>query len=319
MKLHYFRNAVAIAEQGGLRSAARHLGIAQPTLTRSLSELERELGAALFERRSKGMVVTPLGKAFVKRATAILNDVRRAEDEFAQLRGNAVGQVRIGLSIAAHLWLLPKVLLPFRRRFPKIHLHIIEGFYPTLEQGLQDGSFDFYVGPDPGLTLPRALDRETLLAGRRAVLCRAKHPLASATSLKELANAEWITTSITPKAEKELGVLFRRYGLPEPTLAMRSQSALTLLTCLTHSDLLAMAPAQWTLSPFADRILTQIQVKEELSAPSIIIVTRSGVPLAPAASFLLDLMRRVAGHLGPSKERGPRPLGNAGAHAAGGR
>ena len=82
MKLHHFRDAVAIAEHGSLRAAARHLGIAQPTLTRGLSELERELGAPLFERRSKGMLATPLGEAFVRRATAILNDVRRTRDEF---------------------------------------------------------------------------------------------------------------------------------------------------------------------------------------------------------------------------------------------
>src|ERR1700732_5080533 len=128
MKLQNLRDVVAIAEQGSLRGAARRLGTVQPTLTRSLSELERELGAPLFERRSKGMMVTPLGQAFVRRATAILNDVRRTRDEFEQLRGNAVGSITVGLSIAAHLWLLPKVLEPFRRRFPKVHLHIIEGF-----------------------------------------------------------------------------------------------------------------------------------------------------------------------------------------------
>jgi LysR family transcriptional regulator, regulator of abg operon len=135
MKLHHFRDLVAISEHGSIRAAARHLGTAQPTLTRSLSELERELGAPLFERRSRGMVATALGQAFSRRATAILNDVRRAHEEFEQLRGNAVGLVAIGLSIAAHLWLLPKALKPFRR-YPKVRLHIIEGFYPTLELGL---------------------------------------------------------------------------------------------------------------------------------------------------------------------------------------
>jgi LysR family transcriptional regulator of abg operon len=306
LKLHHFRDAVAIAEHGSMRAAARHLGIAQPTLTRGLSDLERELGAPLFERRSRGMMLTPLGEAFVRRATAILNDVRRAGDEFEQLRGNAVGSVAVGLSIAAHLWLLPEVLEPFRRKFPKVHLHIIEGFYPTLAQGLHDGSVDFYVGPDPGLKLLRALQKKVLLPGRRAVLCRSKHPLANATSLKELISAEWITTSITPKAAKELGVLFRRYGLPEPTLALRVQSALTLLTCLTHSDLLAMAPAQWTLSPFANRVLAAIPVKEELSAPAIILVTRTEVPPSPAASFLIDLIDRAAGRIGISKDPEPQ-------------
>jgi LysR family transcriptional regulator, regulator of abg operon len=163
-------------------------------------------------------------KGVVRRATAILNDVRRAREEAEQLRGSAVGQLTVGLSIAAHLWLLPRVLEPFRRRFAHVHLHIIEGFYPTLEQGLQDGSVDFYVGPDPGQKLPRVLRKDALFAGRRTVLCRTKHPLARARSLRDLVDAGWITTSITPTADKELGALFRRYGLSEPTLALRSQS-----------------------------------------------------------------------------------------------
>ena len=296
MKLQHLRDVVAIAEQGSLRSAARRLGTVQPTLTRSLSELERELGAPLFERRSRGMVVTPLGQAFIKRAAAILNDVRRAKDEFEQLKGNAVGSVTIGLSIAAHLRLLPKTLRQFRQRYPKAHLRIIEGFYPTLESDLKDGAVDFYVGPDPGLSLPPVLQKEVILSGGRAVLCRAKHPLANATSLTQLVQAEWITTSITPRAENEIGDLFKRHGLPEPLLALQCQSALTLLTCLVNSDLLAMAPAQWVESPFAARVLAIIPVREELSAASIIVVKRSAAPLVPAAGFMLDLMRRAASH-----------------------
>src|SRR5580704_8556061 len=114
MKLTQLRNVAAIAERGSLRAAARHLSLAQPALSRSVQELERELGAPLFERRSRGMVVTPLGRAFLRRANAILNDVHRARDEFEQLRGNAVGAATIGLSIAAHLLLLPNALRPFR-------------------------------------------------------------------------------------------------------------------------------------------------------------------------------------------------------------
>ena len=296
MKLSQLRAVVAVAEHGSLRAAARSLGTAQPTLTRSLLELERELGAPLFERRSRGMVETALGRAFVRRAVTILNDVRRARDEFDQLRGSTGGTVTIGLSIAAHFSLLPKALLPFRRQFPNVHLHIIEGFYPTLEHGLQDGTIDLSIGPDPGLRLPTILRKETLLRNRRAVICRNKHPL-HARSLRELVDAEWISTSITPRAENEIGDLFKGYGLPEPKLALRSQSALTLLTCLANSDLLAMAPTQWLESALASRVLTTINVKEELAAPPLIVVTRSDVPLAPAADFLLTLFKRAAGVL----------------------
>ena len=129
------------------------------------------------------------------------------------------------------------------------------------------------------------------------MICRNKHPLLHARSLRELVDAEWISTSITPRAENEIGDLFKGYGLPEPKLALRSQSALTLLTCLANSDLLAMAPTQWLESALASRVLTTINVKEELAAPPLIVVTRSDVPLAPAADFLLTLFKRAAGVL----------------------
>ena len=88
------------------------------------------------------MTLPATRQAFVRRATAILNDVRRAQEEFEQLRGNAVGLVTIGLSIAAHLQLLPKTLQQFRQRYPKVRLRIIEGFYPTLESNLKEGDVD---------------------------------------------------------------------------------------------------------------------------------------------------------------------------------
>jgi LysR family transcriptional regulator, regulator of abg operon len=55
-----------------------------------------------------------------------------------------------------------------------------------------------------------------------------------------------------------------------------------------------MAPAQWTLTPFANRILTAIPVAEELSAPPIIAVRRADVPPSPAVGYLIDLIERAA-------------------------
>jgi len=58
MKLHYLRNLVAIADTGGIRAASRQLGLAQPALTRSIRDLENDLGAPLLERHGKGVVLT---------------------------------------------------------------------------------------------------------------------------------------------------------------------------------------------------------------------------------------------------------------------
>ena len=293
MKLHQLRDVVAIAERGGLRAAARHLHLAQPALTRSLTELERELGSPLFERHARGMVLTVAGMAFVQRATAILHEVRRARDEVAQLGGGTQGSVTVALSIAAHMALLPKALKPFRQRYTVVRLHIIEGIYPTLEAGLRDGSTDFYIGPAPSHPVPPDLLQTVLSDNTRVVLGRRGHPLANKGSLAGLTEADWATTSITLHAEEELGQVFSAHGLPSPRLVLQSQSALTLLVTLANTDLLAMVPVQWLAFKPIARTLAAIPVKEPLPAPAIVLIHRAGLPLTPAASFLVDLLRRA--------------------------
>ncbi len=293
MKLSHLRDVVAIAGQGSIRAAARALGTSQPALTRNLAELERELGASLFERRARGVVATPLGELFVRRAASIVNEMRRARDEVDQLGGATTGTVTAGLSIAAHLAYLPSALRPFARRYPKAKLHIVEGFYPTLEPGLRDGSVDFYLGVDPGPRVAPELEREVLSPNRRTVLCRTGHPLAGSTTLAQLAGASWATNSITLADEEEITAVFVQHGLPRPRVALRSQSALTLLTCLLNTDFLSMVPVQWSEFPLARGMLSTIKVHEELEAPPIVVIKRADLVLTPAANFFLDLLRRT--------------------------
>jgi DNA-binding transcriptional LysR family regulator len=292
MKFNQLRDITAIAERGSLRAAARHLAIAQPALTRSVHELERELGAPLFERRARGMILTPMGEAFVRRANAVLSEIRRAREEVEQLHGGTHGRVVAGLSLAAHIALLPAALKPFRKRYPQVQLHLIEALYPTLEARLKDGSVDFYVGPQHERPPSSELVQEHLFDNTRIVLGRRGHPLAGARSLKELTGAEWATTSVTFKAEEELRDLFEQHGLPAPRLALQSQSALTLMVALANSDLLTMVPVQWTEFVAVSKSLAPIPVKEVFPAPSIVTVRRAGLPLTPAAELLLDLLRR---------------------------
>jgi LysR family transcriptional regulator of abg operon len=97
----------------------------------------------------------------------------------------------------------PHSLRRFRNRYPHVFLRFIEGFFPTLEAGLKDGSVDFYAGPRPEGTIPEALIVETLFNHDLSNVCRSGHPLArllrskSAVSLADLAGCEWVTAGIT--------------------------------------------------------------------------------------------------------------------------
>ncbi len=296
MKLHHLRNLLAVAEQGSVRAAAREMRIAQPAVTRSLQELERELGVSLFERKARGVVPTAMGEVFIRRARSVDNELTRARDEIAQLRGLAHGSVCVALSMAPHLALLPYALRPFRLRYPDVRLNIIDAVFPTVANEMADGTIDCYVGPLPE-SIPEGLLVEQLFGNTRVILGRKGHPLAHARSLRELVDAEWATTSITTEAEYELGPLFAQHHLPEPKLVLQGHSALTLIVSLLHSDLLAMVPVQWTDFSLTKDALQTIEVTEPLDAAPICIIQRAGLPLTPATEYLCDLLRRAAVHL----------------------
>ena len=294
MKLTQLRDITAIAEHGSLRAAARHLGLAQPALTRSVHDLEHELGAALFERRARGVVPTPVGAAFVARARAILADVERARSEVEEIGGAGTGNVVVGLSVAAHLALLPRAIRRFRTRYPTARLSLVEGFFPALEGELREGEMDFWVGPEPERAPSSDLVVERLLDNTRVVIGRAGHPLAGATSLAELTEAEWVTTSITHRAAEELGTLFATHGLPTPRLGMQTRSALSIFMAILCSDALGMLPVQVAEFATGTGLLVRVPVRETLPAPTIVMVRRAGLTLTPAAQWFCDCCMAAA-------------------------
>ncbi|WP_213958748.1 MULTISPECIES: LysR substrate-binding domain-containing protein [unclassified Variovorax] len=290
MKLNALRDFQAVAERGSLRAAARQLGVAQPAMSRSIQELEKELGVTLFERRAKGVSLTSMGELFLRRTRAVRSELRRAQDEIAQARGAMHGQIRMCLSSVAHMALLPGALRPFHERYPDVRLEIIDGVVPSVEAELLDGAMDLYIGPAP-LDLSPRLEVEKLFDNHRAIFGRIGHPLSDAMSLAELVGTEWVTTSATYRAEDELCPVFLRHGLPLPRLVVRGHSAFTFFFSIVQSDMLAMLPVQWARAPLFSDSLQRIEVKEELSALPICIVRRVALPLTPVGEYFCTLMR----------------------------
>lgn len=291
MKLSALQNLMAVVERGSIRAAARSLDVPQPVITRSIQELERELKVILFERGKKGVTLTPMGQVFWRRAVMATGELRRAQDELDQLRGETHGSLTIGLSMVSQITLLPGALKQFRKRYPDVTLDIIDTLYPSAEPALKDGSIDFYVGPVIE-NVPPGLGAEKIFDTQRVIFCRKGHPLANATSLAELVPAEWITTSVTNKTEDEIGPLFAQHGLPAPQLVMRAHAGLTYIMMLANSDLLMMLPEKWAQFPLWGNLFQAIHVKELLATRPICIVQRTGLPLTPAAEYFCDMVRR---------------------------
>lgn len=109
IELRTLRNLVTVADVGTVAGAAEQMHIGQPALSRQISQAERTLGFAVFERTPRGMVLTPAGRPFIKHARELLHHARNLED----LARRIAGGESVSLQIAAPVVTITDVLAPF--------------------------------------------------------------------------------------------------------------------------------------------------------------------------------------------------------------
>lgn len=293
MKLTHLRDVLAVAECGSLRSAARQLGATQPALTRSIRELEAELGVALFERHVKGVRLTEMGQTFLRRAQAVQSEMRRAREEIEQLKGGGSGEVSVAMSTATIMSLMSRAVMNFRKRCPTAVLKIHESFFQPIERELASGRIDFYVGPLDSSSRAPAFAVEQLFANQRLIIARKGHPLRHARSLAELVGARWVRPTMSSNiVEGDFEEMFVRAGLPPPEIVLHARSALITMLTLRDSDLLTVLPRQWLDVPMLAEFIEPLDLPPLTAAP-IAIVHRQDLPLTPMAEHLCDMMRRA--------------------------
>lgn len=293
MKLSHLRDVVAVAETGSLRSAGRLLGIAQPAITRSIREMENELGVTLFERHAKGVRLTDMGRTFVRRAEAVQSEIRRAQEEIEQLKGGMAGEVNLAVSTATAMCLLPKALDKFRATYPDAVLKITESFFSSIERDLLSGRIDFYVGPFEAGGTANSFIVEKLFDNQRRIAARRGHHLIGATTVEELAGAQWIRPAVAERnTEGDFDIAFGELGLPHPPIVLHSRSALITLLTVASTDLLTVLPQQWLDYPVTANLIEALALPPLRAAP-ICIVRRHDMPLTPLAERMCDQMRRV--------------------------
>lgn len=281
-QLRYF---LATVDGGSVRAGARRAGITQPAMSKSLRQLERSLGARLLSRSARGVALTPAGRAFLARARVVDAELRRAEEELAQLQGRGDGgSVAMGIAPPISL-VVPDAMALFRRRFPDARVRIVEGVRTALLGPLRVEQLDFVVAQDPGGPAEAGLRFRPLLRPGLVVAGRRGHPLARARSLAELAGASWLVFN-PPGTGGMLERAFRAAGLAPPRTLVDCESYASALALLARSDLLGLVFERLFSEPLAARFLQRFEVAEKIGAPSLGMFVRAETPLAPAAAAM---------------------------------
>ncbi|MFC5828361.1 LysR family transcriptional regulator [Nonomuraea insulae] len=146
MELRLLTYVVTIAEEGSLSGAARRLHLTQPTLSRQLRELERQVGGPLFARTGRGLTPTPAGEALVRRARTVLTEAQAALDD-ARLAGQGLsGQFTITFAGSGINGPLGAALGRLRRELPRVDLRLRESFSDAeMSDAVLNGQCDLAV------------------------------------------------------------------------------------------------------------------------------------------------------------------------------
>jgi LysR family hydrogen peroxide-inducible transcriptional activator len=147
MNLSQLRFARAVAEHRSFSRAAQSCHVTQPTLSNGIAQLEDELEGKLFERTTRSVSLTPLGKHLLSSIERALSDVEEIRSLAKAWRYPDHKLIRLGLSPVVDMRLLLDVLTPFRERNPDVEFFFKECFVDDLDQRLGAGQIDLMLLP----------------------------------------------------------------------------------------------------------------------------------------------------------------------------
>ena len=145
MDLRQLRYFVSIAELGSISAASQRLGVAQPSLSQTIKQLEDELGVELLVRSPRGVSPTESGQILLDRASSILNAVELTRNEIKDRFGEVRGSVSFGVPSSASNVLSVPLAETVRHQFPKIMLRTMEAMSGFVQEWLAQGQLDLGI------------------------------------------------------------------------------------------------------------------------------------------------------------------------------
>ncbi|MFD7653169.1 LysR family transcriptional regulator [Actinosynnema sp. NPDC059797] len=264
-QLAYF---LAVARTRHFTRAAAEVRVAQPSLSKQIHALEKELGAALFSRARGNISLTPAGEALLPVASRILSDVDTARLEVAELVGLRRGRVRVGATPSLCGSLFADVIKRYHDAYPGVRVSVTEGGSRDLVTALEAGDLDLalvIVSPadaDRALTVVPVLREELVVASAE--------PLG-------VPRMRWTDLRGQPL------VMFRPgYDLRETTLAECRRAGFEPVFAVEGGEM--------------DAVLRFVEVGLGVAVvPSTVLAARSlhGTPLTPGAGRTVALAHRT--------------------------
>jgi len=242
-RLRQWQLVQEIAALGSLQRGADAVGMSQPAATHALSELERLLGFALFERHAKGARLTAAGEAVLPRVRAAMHAFGECAEVMSDMLSGSSGELRLGAIGAGVGSLLSDATATFSRSHPSVVISVFQQSPDVLLQSLNERTIDIAVVRRPR-QLPADTSFEELLSDRYVIVCSPRHPLAGRSNVtrEQLARHFWLTPPKGTIAERDFDALWCGTVAPTNLCWVQSRAVILMLSLVEQRQALVMVP-----------------------------------------------------------------------------
>lgn len=287
---------VATAEQGSFSRAAELLGKTPSALTKAVGHLERELGAQLFERSTRRIVLTEAGRLYLDTARQVLQRLHEAGEEIGQLQHGLHGSLRLTAPLAFGQAFLDQVCAGFLTEYPQIRLRVdlCDDFVDLIESGydlaLREGPSDL-----PGLIARVVGKNRICLSASPAYLARNPLPLTPQT----LEQHDWLMYA-HPALGRDGWWVVRdgvRIRLPHPQQVRLESDNYDLLLANAVAGNGVLHTPLWSVAPhLADgrlvRLMADYQIEPDAFGEDILAVYPSHRRATGKVQAFIDYLQR---------------------------
>ena len=280
MELRQLQQFVVVADTLNFRRAAERLHMAQPPLSVAIRKLEEEVGAQLFERQPRGVVLTAAGVAALGQAQRCLADAAALRDAAQAAAGGERGLLRVGFVGSATYALMPRLLPAFRERYPQVELILRESTNLELLAQVESSELDiglvrYPTGSASNLRF-EIVERDVFCAVLPARHVLAKHDRLTLAMLAREPFIDYASTQV-PGLHAIVMLAFQQAGLT-PQVCQEATQVQTVISLVQSGMGVALVPS----------------VSSRLAPRNVVFRPVTGLPASAAIS--LAMTSRVDGN-----------------------
>ena len=290
VNLDLYRVFYTVAKSGSLTKAAEELYISQPAVSRSIKQLETQLGVTLFTRTHRGMVLSAQGgKVIFARVEQALSLLNEAENRIEEMQNSASGTIRIGASDSIFEYFLADKIVEFHEKFPAVKIELAADVTPDTIAKLKSDKCDVAF-----VNLPIEADAELKLYGN---CMRLNDVFVTSEKYKELAsgtlpfaalkNYPLIMMEHNTIARRALDNFMGSLGVKlQPSIEVGSWDLMKRL--VSRGMGIGVIPREYAKSCIADGTLYEIKTDPVLPVRSVGMLLKKNAPVSYALHCFME-------------------------------